>query len=148
MRSSMTFACLALVMILGLKARPSQGEANVGTATAVQVAWMFAFPGESTGEWPALQTGIWQLDSTRIPPSGKAQRWSETVNQCSDARGLLTGYWGLGIVERAGCRQSSSKIEPTRFKVVSECMVRHAGKATSEAIVTITSPDAFELDVR
>jgi hypothetical protein len=133
---------------------PAHVEGNVARARRAAMLLLEARTyagdetGKSTGEWPALQTGIWQLYSTRIPHSGKPQHWNQTVNQCSDARGLLTGYWGLGIVERAGCRQSSSKIEPTRFKVVSECMVRHAGKATSEAIVTIKSPAAFDLDVR
>lgn len=105
-------------------------------------------PGESTGEWPVLETGTWQLESTRILPGGRTQHWNETVSQCSDARALLAGYWGLGIVERAGCRQFSAKSNPTRFKIVSECMVRHIGKATSEAIVTVKSQDDFEVDVR
>jgi hypothetical protein len=99
-------------------------------------------------QWPSLEPGVWRVASTRQLPNGKTQRWDETIEHCSGRRDhLFMGYWGLGIVELAGCRYHSARVAPTEFKVTSECMVRRAGKVTSEAIVSVTASDAFELRV-
>ena len=98
--------------------------------------------------WPALQPGVWETESTRKLPSGKVQRWKESISQCHDATELLRGYWGLGIVEEAGCRYTASQAIGDQFKITGECPVRHVGVAKTDAIVTTDGPDVFEMHVR
>ena len=67
-------------------------------------------------QWPTLQPGVWETESTRKLPSGKVQRWKERVSECHDATELLRGYWGLRIVEEAGCRYTASQATGDRSK--------------------------------
>jgi len=98
--------------------------------------------------WPTLRTGVWETECTRSLPNGKIQAWKESVSQCQDASELLRGYWGLGIVEEAGCRYVATQLLADKFKIISKCMVRHAGVATSEATVTAKSADDFEMQIK
>ena len=98
--------------------------------------------------WPTLQTGVWETECTRSLPNGKLQTWKENVSQCQDATELLRGYWGLGIVEEAGCRYVATQLVANKFKITSKCMVRHAGVAASEATVTAKSADEFEMHIK
>jgi hypothetical protein len=100
-----------------------------------------------SGEWPTILPGTWELVSARTLPSGKVQRWTEQVNHCVDAADFFRGYWGLGILEEAGCRYDAAKSSATEFRITSECMVRRAGKVGSTALVTVTSAEAFTMQV-
>jgi hypothetical protein len=106
-------------------------------------------PGDSKAreDWPTLQSGIWETECTRTLPSGKTQHWNQKVSHCRDATELLRGYWGLGLVEEAGCRYEAEKISTDQFKITSECMVRHAGVAKSSATAVVKNADAFEMRV-
>ena len=98
-------------------------------------------------DWPTLQSGIWETECTRTLPSGKTQHWNQKVSHCRDATELLRGYWGLGLVEEAGCRYEAEKISADQFKITSECMVRHAGVAKSTATAVVGNADTFEMRV-
>lgn len=104
-----------------------------------------AFAAES--EFPPIRSGLWEMHAVRVLPSGKSQKWTMQTRYCQDASLAFQGYWGLGILNKAGCRFESSKLSDNRYRVTSECMVRRAGKATSEGTVTLTGDDAFELEM-
>ena len=95
-------------------------------------------------DWPALHPGIWETECKRTLPSGKIQAWKDHLSACKNQEEMLRGYWGLGIVEAAGCRYESERIAPGEFRVTSECMVRHAGVARTEATVKTKGGDDFE----
>jgi hypothetical protein len=99
------------------------------------------------GEWPMIQPGVWELESSRTLPDGKIQTWKDTSRECQDPTGLFRGYWGLGIVERAGCRYEAKKDSPTRFTITSECMIRGVGRVKSEVVASIEDQSSFELQV-
>ena len=99
-------------------------------------------------DWPTLNPGIWETESKRTLPSGKVQAWKEVLSACEHQDDMLRGYWGLGIVEAAGCRYQSERTAPDEFRVTSECMVRHAGVARTEATVKIKGGDDFEETAR
>ena len=101
-----------------------------------------------TEDWPSIQAGVWETDCSRKLPHGRTQHWQDVVSECQDATELLRGYWGLGVVEEAGCRYKAIKLSPGQFKINSECMVRHIGVATSEAIAVIKNESAFEMNIR
>jgi hypothetical protein len=103
--------------------------------------------GTPRGEWPMIQSGVWELQSSRTLPNGKVQRWTDTSRECRDPTELFRGYWGLGIVERAGCRYEAKKDSPTKFTITSECMIRGAGRVNSEMVASIGDQSTFELQV-
>ncbi len=95
-------------------------------------------------QWPTLRPGIWETESKRTLPGGKTQTWKDVISECHDPTELVRGYWGLGIVEAAGCRYEAVQTVPGEFRVTSECMVRHAGVARTEATVKTKGGDDFE----
>ena len=99
-------------------------------------------------DWPAIQTGVWDTDCSRTLPNGKTQHWNDIVSQCEDGTELLRGYWGLGLVEQAGCRYEAMRLSTAEFKITSECMVRRAGVAKSEAIVVVREGGTFEMSIK
>lgn len=99
-------------------------------------------------QWPALRAGVWETESTRTLPSGKTQAWKDVISECHDPAEMVRGYWGLGIVEAAGCQYEAARTAPDEFRVTSECMVRHAGVARSVATVKTKDNDAFEMTVK
>jgi hypothetical protein len=98
-------------------------------------------------EFPPVRGGLWELQAVRVLPSGKSQKWTMQTRYCQDAGLMFQGYWGLGILDKAGCRFESTKLSDNRYRITSECMVRRAGKATSEGTVTLSGDDAFELEM-
>src|SRR5262249_18420882 len=58
-------------------------------------------------EWPQVKAGVWEIAGSWTPRQGKAKKWKESTSQCEDPTALFKGYWGNGIVERAGCRFES-----------------------------------------
>jgi hypothetical protein len=90
---------------------------------------------------------MWEVDSKRTLPNGKVQAWKEIISECTDPAEMVRGYWGLGILGRAGCQYHATETAPGEFKVTGECMVRHAGVATSEATVKMKGTDEFEMTV-
>jgi hypothetical protein len=127
-RARALWAALSLALV----AVPSNG-----TATASD-------PNE---DWPAIQAGIWETACTRTLPSGKTQHWNVVVSACHDPSELLRGYWGLGAVEEAGCRYEAVKVSTDKFKITSECMVRHAGIARSTATAIVKNGGTFEMRI-
>src|SRR4029079_10662328 len=111
---------------------PSRGASPDGAAAPV---------------WPPVGAGMWEVDSKRTPPNGKVQAWKEIISECTDPAEMVRGYWGLGILGRAGCQYHATETAPGEFKVTGECMVRHAGVATSEATVKMKGTDEFEMTV-
>jgi hypothetical protein len=99
------------------------------------------------GDWPPLDPGVWKVTSRRTLPNGKVQNWEETLSRCVDTSELFMGYWGLGIVEEAGCRYQSVKIGQDQYSVTSECMIRRSGNVKSEATIKVKSPKEFEANV-
>lgn len=99
-------------------------------------------------DWPAIQTGVWDTDCSRRLPNGKTQHWKEVVSQCQDGTELLRGYWGLGLVEEAGCRYQATRLSRDEFKITSECMIRHAGDVKSEATVVVREGGTFEMSIK
>jgi hypothetical protein len=98
-------------------------------------------------QFPPLRGGLWELQSVRGLPSGKSQKWTQQSRACPDANLLFQGYWGLGILEKAGCRFESTQLPDNRYRIASECMVRGVGRATSEGTVTLSGDEAFDLDI-
>lgn len=121
-------ACWSLVLLTGIAAASCGGLA-----------------GDSL--FPNVKRGVWELSAARTLPDGKVESWNLTVNHCRDESRLFQGYWGLGIVERAGCRYKFSRISADGYKIDSECAVRGVDKAVSEATVVVTGDSAFEMDV-
>ncbi len=99
------------------------------------------------GDWPPVRRGVWKLESTRVLPSGKKHRWTETQTACHNPTDLFMDYWGLGKLDRAGCRYYASKEAEHHYKIESECMVRRTGKVLSEARITVPDEDSFETEV-
>jgi hypothetical protein len=99
------------------------------------------------GEWPMIQSGVWELQSSRTLPNGKVQHWTDTSRECRDPTELFRGYWGLGIVERAGCRYEAKKDSPTRFTITSDCRIRGADRVKSEMVASVKDQSTFELQV-
>ena len=58
-------------------------------------------------EWPQVKAGVWEIAGSWTPRQGKVKTWKENTSQCEDPTALFQGYWGDGIVERAGCRFQS-----------------------------------------
>jgi hypothetical protein len=98
-------------------------------------------------DWPQVKPGIWEIEEQSLGSNGKSKQWTGKMSQCHDPIGLFQGYWGKGIVERGGCRFQSTKVSDAKFKVTTECMVRHVGVATSEAVVTLKGDRAFVMKV-
>ena len=59
----------------------------------------------------------------------------------------MRAYWGLGIVGEAGCRYEAAKVSREQFKITSECMVRHAGVARSNATAIVKTEGEFEMQI-
>ena len=104
-------------------------------------------PVDESGQWPSVEPGVWDLRATRTLASGKALQWTEGARHCTDPTELFRGYWGPGVLDRAGCRYRSVETQPGTFKVTSECMVRSAGVATSEATVVVTDSKTFTMKI-
>jgi Protein of unknown function (DUF3617) len=102
---------------------------------------------QAPGPWPPVKPGLWELKSQRTLPNGKTQSWTRTSKQCHDPSGLFRGYWGLGILEKAGCRYQAAQLSGKTFSVASRCVVRGVGISTSEAIVTVHGDDEFDMQV-
>jgi len=102
----------------------------------------------AASEWPPLRAGVWEVESTRTLPSGKTQTWKQVLSVCRDPADMVRGYWGLGIVELAGCQYESARTAAGEFKVTGECMVRHAGVARSDSTVKMKGVDDFELTAK
>src|SRR5438128_777077 len=103
--------------------------------------------GQAPGPWPPVKPGLWELKSQRTLPNGKTQSWTGTSKQCHDPSGLFRGYWGLGILEKAGCRYQAAQLSARTFRVASRCVVRGVGIATSEAIVAVHGEGDFDMQV-
>ena len=99
-------------------------------------------------QWPQLTPGVWELETTWTPAKGKARQRKESATACQEPAALLQGYWGTGIVERAGCRFQSTKIADAEFRVISECAVRRVGIARSESTVSLDGAAKFSMKVR
>lgn len=102
----------------------------------------------SPQEWPQVKPGIWEIEANWTRRNGRPGHWKEKTSQCHQPVDMFQGYWGEGIVERGGCRSQSTKVSENEFKVTTECMVRHIGVATSEAVVTLTGDANFVMEVR
>jgi hypothetical protein len=100
------------------------------------------------GQWPKIRAGVWELLSTRTLPNGHVQKWKDTARECEDPSQLFRDYWGLGIVERSGCRYEAMQVSPTEFKITSQCMARRAGTVASDVRVSIRDEDTFELSAK
>lgn len=107
-----------------------------------------SIPSSDQQEWPSLKPGTWEMDTTWTDAGGKARERKETTQTCHDPAGLLQTYWGTGILERAGCRFQSRKVNGTEFKLTAECAVRGAGTARSEATLTVENDTTFSMNVR
>jgi hypothetical protein len=97
--------------------------------------------------FPAVRAGVWELHAERVLPNGKSQRWTRKAEYCRDPKLIFQGYWGLGSVERAGCRFESTELTGNQYRVTSECMIRGVGRVESDARITVTDDTAFELEV-
>jgi hypothetical protein len=97
--------------------------------------------------FPAVRSGVWQLRAERVLPDGKSQSWTRTAEYCRNPNLLFQGYWGLGAVERGGCRFETTEPTGNRYRITSECMVRGVGRVESDAKITLTDDTAFRLEV-
>ena len=61
--------------------------------------------------------------------------------------GRMPSHWGLGILEKAGCRYQAAQLSARTFRVASRCVVRGVGIATSEAIVAVHGEGEFDMQV-
>jgi hypothetical protein len=114
---------------------------------AVPSAVTVRLPVDESGRWPSVEPGVWELREARTLASGKTLQWRERVRHCTDPTELFRGYWGPGVLDRAGCRYRSNEIQPGTFKVTSECMVRNAGVAMSDATVVVTDSKTFTMKI-
>jgi hypothetical protein len=105
-------------------------------------------PDNQSQHWPRVKPGIWEIEARWTGANGKMKQWKDKTSQCHDPEALFQGYWGQGIVERGGCRFRSTQISATKFQVTTECMVRNAGVATSEGIVSVEGDRAFTMTIR
>jgi hypothetical protein len=104
--------------------------------------------GDARGEWPPIAPGKWKLDVTRLLPDGKKQEWHRTANQCSRTDWLFRTYYGLGVVEKSGCRFRAAKLSENSFEVTSECDIRGIGLAKSTSRVSLNGPKQFVVEVQ
>lgn len=98
-------------------------------------------------QWPTLDPGIWEIETSRMLPNGRKRDSKEVVSECSDATELLRGYWGFGRLAEAGCRYSASKHSERDFEIKSECMVQRSGVTTSSAAVVVKDKGSFEFKI-
>lgn len=98
-------------------------------------------------KWPVVKAGVWETTSTRTSPDGETQTWTLKSRRCPDTTLLFRGYWGLGTLERAGCRFEPSRRSDSQFTIKSECNVRGVGLALTEATVTLKSDSEFYVEV-
>jgi hypothetical protein len=98
-------------------------------------------------QWPPIKPGVWELSASRTLTDRKTQSWKRQSRSCDDPTLLFKGYWGLGILEKAGCQYRSVKVSEGQFKITSECMIRGAGRATSEATVVLKEDREFQMTV-
>ena len=101
--------------------------------------------GQAPVQWPPVRAGLWELRSQRTLPNGTTQSWR--TKSCRAASNLFHGYWGLGVVEKAGCRYEAIPVSAGRYRVRSRCVVRGVGESTGESIVTLHGDTAFDMDV-
>jgi hypothetical protein len=116
--------------------------------SALGVTFLMLLTAASTSDpsFPKVSRGIWHLSATRTLPDGTKQTWTLTARRCQEPSLLFKGYWGLGVVDRAGCRHTPTKLSEGRFKVATECMIRNVGVATSESTISVKG-DEFEMEV-
>ena len=127
--------------------RDAGGRQQAGRDATVSSAVTLLPPVDESGLWPSVERGVWDLSATRTLAGGKTLQWRENARHCNDPTELFRGYWGPGVLDRAGCRYRSLEIRPGTFKVTSECMVRKAGLATSEATVVVTDSKTFTMKI-
>ena len=97
-------------------------------------------------EWPQVKAGVWEIAGSWTPRQGKVKTWKENTSQCEDPTALFQGYWGDGIVERAGCRFQSERVSATEFIVTARCEIRRVGVAISRSRVVVNDDKNFRME--
>ena len=100
---------------------------------------------EPKEQWPAMEPGVWQSESSRTLPNGKIQKWKEMISACDDPAKLLRGYWGPGRLAEAGCQYEAFEVSANQFTIRSECMILHGEVAKGTATVEVKNARSFEL---
>ena len=101
---------------------------------------------DPTNEWPAVKQGVWSIEGTLIQKRQK-RRWKATTRRCDDASTLFQDYWGRGKAEKDDCLFQSTKMSPSRFEIVGECLVDKT-EIKSESTVIVKGDTSFKMQVR